>query len=300
MDEYQSPPPGALPRDRDGEVLRNSALEEAMLGVSRHDSPQSRALLYQLFLDAMVVVAIPDEPEELPVERVLHPGESIALLTVTDEDGEVLPVFSNAEAVLAWRPSRGGVVTLPARDIVQMAAAHGTAKIVINPGSPTWGYVTSREIRSLAQGRLPLTDGSEVAAEDAEVQIGLPETMPSAEVMAAVTEVLQAEASAEVAWLFVMRQGDAPTETAVAVEFHAAPLDPGHRRAMRTIVDGSGYRCADARSLLFLTADQGWRTILADGGGVEIFRRTAPSDPAAPRPPRRARGWWPWTRRGER
>jgi hypothetical protein len=52
----------------------------------------------------------------------------------------VLPVFTSTAAVLAWRPEGTGILTLPARALLEMALAEGTGKIVINPGSPTWGY----------------------------------------------------------------------------------------------------------------------------------------------------------------
>ena len=277
MDTMETAGSGGQPLDRDGESLRNSALEEAMLEVSRFDSPQARALLYQLLLDALIVVAVPEAIGE--GVRTIDAGESLALMTLRDEEGTILPVFTNAEAFTAWRPEGGAVLTLPARAVFQMAAAEATQKIVINPASPTWGVVTSREILALARGRLPLSDGSEVVAEAAQIKVGVPDRPPPAEVLAAVDASLAEEPSARAAWLFLIKQGETPAEMAVAIEFDETPDDPRHRNAMRKIVDGTGARCEAARSLVFLTADESWHETLAAGSGIEIFRRRTPESP---------------------
>ncbi|MEZ0069995.1 hypothetical protein ABIA32_006043 [Streptacidiphilus sp. MAP12-20] len=285
----------APPLDRDGQVLRNAALEAAMREVALHDSPQSRGLLYQLLLDALVIVAIPDEPA-IAGPRTLNAGESLTLVTTSDDDATVLPVFTHAEAVLAWRPEQGGMLTLPARAVLELAAANATNKIAINPGSATWGFVSRREIQALAQGRVPLPDGSEVVTAAAEVRVGRPQSMPPAEVMTALSQALNAEPTANAAWIFVMQQGTTPGEMTVGVDFAAAPEDPRHRAAMRKIVDGTGAHCEAARGLMFVTADQDWKAILEDGSGVEIFRRRQASPPE-PTTSDKSRQRWPWTQR---
>jgi len=57
-------------------------------------------------------------------------------------------------------------------------AAAGTGKIVINPGSPTWGYLTRDEIEALGRGRLPL-GLADVVTEPTELQIAIPQIPPS-------------------------------------------------------------------------------------------------------------------------
>jgi len=270
MDDMQSGGAAGQPLDRDGESLRNSALEEAMREVSRYDSPPARALLYQLLLDALIVVAVPG-PAAVG-HRTIGAGEPLVLMTIRDDEGTALPVFTNADAFTAWRPEGGGVLTLPARAVFQMAASDGTRRIVINPGSPTWGIVGSREILALARGRLPLADGSEVVTEPTQVQVGRPDRLPPPEVLGALTRALAGQPTASAAWVFLIKQGESPAETAVAIEFAEEPEDPRHRGAMRAIVDGAGGECEAVRSFVFLVADEGLQETLT-AGGIEIFRR---------------------------
>src|ERR1700753_2823732 len=100
--------------DGAGEPLRNHALVEAMRAVSVQDTPGRRALLFRLLLESTVVVATPEMSGE-PGMRTAEAGERLSLFTFRDGDETVLPVFTTAAAVLAWRPGRTAITALPAR-----------------------------------------------------------------------------------------------------------------------------------------------------------------------------------------
>ena len=146
-----------------------------MRAVSVQDTPGRRALLFRLLLESTVVVATP-EMSGKPGLRTTEAGEHLSLVTFRDGDETVLPVFTTAAAVLAWRPGRTAITALPARALLEMALSAGTDRIVIDPGSPTYGYLTRGDIAALARGRLPLGSAGEVVPEQTQVRIGLAAT----------------------------------------------------------------------------------------------------------------------------
>lgn len=237
------------PTDETGRPLRNEALVDAMTAVSAEDTPERRALLFQLLLDSTLIVPTPCPAPDAPATWTAKPGKHLALVTLQDSDGTVLPVFTSAAAVLAWRPGGVGILALPAQALLEMALAAGTGKIVINPGSPAYGYVTRYEIEALGRGRLPLGAAGDVVAQPAQVRIGIPLAPPSPAALDALRRALLAEPAAEQAWYFLMQQGTSQPELCVAVRLAHGVSGDAERRAMRTIIDQAAGESPDARTL---------------------------------------------------
>ena len=260
--------------DASGQPLRNTALVEAMRNVSVADTAETRALLFRLLLETSLLAVTPDRPEP-PRAWTAGPGEALSLVTLSDSEGTVLPLFTSAAAVSRWRPEGAGYIALPCAAILEMAAANGTNKIALDLGSPTSGYLTRYEIEQLARGRLPL-GRSDVVAEATKVRIGRPSVPPPAGALEAVRSQLKAEPTAQRAWYFLMQQGSQPPEMLIAVQF-AQGLDPGSvQRAMRRVVDGAGQRSEVVRTLSFLVADDHWQASMVGGSGEEFFARHSP------------------------
>jgi hypothetical protein len=258
------------PSETGAAPLTNFALVEAMRAVSVNDSEQSRALLFQLLLDSTVIVATPDASTATG-SRTAGVGEHMNIVTLHDEEGSVLPVFTTVDRLLEWRPQGSPYAALAARTVFEMAASNSTAKIVIDPGSPTWGTLTSFEIGSLARGRLPLGT-SEVVAEETQVKVGRPATGPADEVVEAVRAAMDAEPRSQRGWMFLLQEGRQRPELMIGVEFADGVDAEAGRAAMRAIVEGAGRRSAGARSLGFMTVTGSWRQTL-QSSGEEIFRR---------------------------
>jgi len=254
-----------------GAPLRNGAVEEAMRNVALHDAPESRSLLFRLLLES-TLLALSPEPLDRPQRWIARDGEPLNLVTSADADGIVLPLFTDENAILRSQPQGSPFIALPSRAVFEMAVANGTNKIVLNPGSPTSGFVTRREMEALAHGRLPL-GATEVIAEEEEVRVGKPATPPPVEAIDALRVALGREPLAVKAWYFLMQQGAEAPELMVAVQFRADISDDERAGAMRSVVEDAGARSGAVGSLLFLIADEPWRARLEGGSGVELFRR---------------------------
>jgi len=258
------------PTDETGQPLGNQALVDAMTAVSVQDTPERRALLFQVLLDSTLLAVTPDRPQ-VPGAWTAQPGEKLALVTLQDSDGTVLPAFTSTAAVLAWRPDGAPFVALPARALLEMALAAGTGKIVIDPGSPTFGYVTRYEIEALDRGRLPLGVAGDVVAEPAEVRIGIPQTPPSPAALDALRKALLAETAARQAWYFLMQPGQSEPELCVAVRLAPGVTGDEERRAMRAVIDQAGGEAPDVQALTFMVAHDDLRESLDAGAGRRFF-----------------------------
>jgi hypothetical protein len=254
--------------------LRNTAVVEAMRNVSVADTADTRALLFRLLLETSLLALTPDRPDP-PGAWTAQPGEALSLVTLTDSEGTVLPLFTSAAAVTRWKPEGAGYLAMPSRAIFEMAAANGTNKIALDLGSPTGGYLTRYEIEQLARGRLPL-GRSEVVAEAAEVRIGRPAVPPPADALEAVRSQLEAETRTERAWYFLMQQGNQAAEMMIAVQFDQGSDAASVQQAMRRVVDGAGRRSEVVRTLSFLVADDHWKKSMLGGAGEEFFARHSP------------------------
>lgn len=264
MDEAGTP-------ERGGAQPENRALVEAMDAVAAHDTPERRALLFRLLLSSTVLAITPDQPAE-PRTFTLTQNVPLRLLTFTDADGIALPVFTDPDAVLRAFPEGAGYVGLPARTLFQMAVDNRTAKIAVNPGSPTGGYLTRTEFEALAHGRLPI-GGSEVVAEPTPVRIGQPQTPPPPEVVAVLREAMTGEPLVERAWYFLLQQEEQRPELSIAVQLSDGVPPEEERQAVRGILSFAGERSSAVHGYLFQVADTDLQRTLASGAGVEFYRR---------------------------
>jgi hypothetical protein len=242
-----------------------------MSSLASQDTPRGRALLFRLLLDATLLAVSPGQPDK-PRTFTLTRDTPLRLLT-TSRDGETaLPLFTDPSALSRAFPQGAGYVAVPARVLFELAAADGTDKVLLNPGSPTGGYLTRTEITALARGRLPL-GATEVVADRTPVRLARPARPLAAEAVVALREAVEAEPSASRAWYFLLQQGPTEPEMAVAVQFAEGIQHTEQRRAMRAIVEAAGLRCNETRGYIFLAAGPDLQNSLGAGSGVELFRR---------------------------
>jgi hypothetical protein len=259
--------PEPFPTDHAGDELQNRALVDAMRAVSVDDTAATRALLFQLLLDSHLVVLSPSEPAEHRTWTA-EKGDTLQLVTFSDDQGTVLPVFTSVDALLRFRPDGGGYAALPASALFQMADAGGTGKILIDPESPTNGYVTRSEIEALGRGRLPI-GGSEVVTTETQIRIGRPAQPPPPDVLDAVRSSLSYAPGASRAWLTMIQQGESTPEVVIAVRFD----ESADNSEMRNLIDRAGAMSPGISSLRFLTADSRLAETLDSGAGEVIFAR---------------------------
>jgi hypothetical protein len=251
------------PRDGNGGVA-NAPIVQAMHAVAVADTPEARAALYRLLLDSTLIAATPHEHGE----RTMRAGDPLDLVELADPAGPILPVFTDVDALARWRPGGGGYVAMPGRVLLEMAAANDTNQVVVDPGSPTHGVLVRHDIEALARGRLPL-GSTEVVAEQAEVRVGPPASMPPPAVVSALRAALNAEPRAVAAWLFLMQQGAGEPELMAAVQLAGGP----HDEAMGAVAHAAAQHSEAAGRLGLLVADERWQSVLTEGAGVEFFRR---------------------------
>ncbi len=269
--EPEEPGIDPVPRDETGGPLRNTAIVEAMLNVATDDVEETRALLFQLLLEATLVVMTPPMLNTQR-KRLLKPLPKTRFVTFRDDDGTVLPVFTSTSTLLEWRPEGAGYLAVPGSTLWEMAAAGGADKIIIDPGSDIRGTLTRHELEALSRHRLPLGD-TEVVAEPVQVTIGRPAVPPPDETIGAVTSALRSQAEVEQAWLCLVKQGGTAPEMVIAVRFDEALDHDAGREVMRAVVDEAGRHDDGVQGLLFVRADDALVTTLSGGAGRELYRR---------------------------
>lgn len=274
-----SDPGPTWPTDPAGEPLRNTALVEAMEAVARDDRPQARALLFQLLLESTVVVATQDAGP--PGTRTMAQGEHLQLITATDDEGLVVPMFTSTDALLRWIPAGSPYIALPASALAEMVASGPPARIVVDPGSQTWGIITEHEVEALARGRLPVTDTAtsaagvqtEVVATETKVRIGQPAEGPPPEVVDALGAALAAQDAIDAGYLALMQVGEQEPEVVVGIHLlpatDSATGDAAVHAVMARIADVHPY----VQQLRFLHLEDDLRDTLAAGAGIELFVR---------------------------
>jgi hypothetical protein len=235
-----------------------------MRQLAQHDSPEARVAMYRLLLDSAVLVGT----------VVAHTSEdTTGGFSLVFTDGDALPVFTGAAALRRWNGSVDTAVLLPAREALKLALGHRAKRVVINPGSATWGIVTRAELVALADGMIPLRDGSQVAAEDQEIQVRSPAQRPPDEGVLALTSTLRAEPAVEAAWLCDARHPATGRTELLAVVL----LDPAADRdaTLSRVARAVQHRDLSLFSLRMLAATNEWVTLLESGAGLEVYRRTS-------------------------
>jgi hypothetical protein len=249
------------------------ALEDAIARVAVEDTRENREALYKRLLKTEVYVATPEAPEQ-ETTRVTEEGETLPVVLVDSDDGPVLPVFTQVDRMLEWRPEGSGYIATAGRTVFRIAEMNRVVRILVNPASPTCGALERPEIEALARGRIPIP-GGEAMQSGTTLRVGTAARPPADDVLAAVREALATEGRAVRAWLFLFQEGGNPPEHAVAVEFEGTTDDAALENALRQIVQRAGDRCKGVRELMFVRFDAFLRDRVSDGMGKRIFERDA-------------------------
>jgi hypothetical protein len=242
-------------------------LEDAMERVAADDSEENRVRLYQLLLEAELLVPTDERPTE---ERTLvATGEESWTVRVLGEDdqGLVVPVFTDVERMLEWEPDGSGYIALEGRALFELAEMNGFGRLVVNPGSATLGAIERHEIETLARGRLPV-EGAEQIPAGSRVRIGQAAVRPSAGAIDAVRAALAADQRISGAWLLQIQQPPAAPEHAVAVAFGDDLDDASRSDAFQAVARRAGQHSTEARDFLFVPVDATLKEI-----GEPIFER---------------------------
>ena len=251
----------------------NSVLIQAMENAATHDTPERRELLYGVLLDA-TLLAITPEPPAKPGMHQVDEDQPIRLVTGSDDEGQLLPLFTDFEAIRAWHPDPQGYVMLPARDVFEHTAATNPCRIAINPGSQIRGVLTPPEIEALARGRIPDTQ-AELLADPVNMTVAKASTPPPREVLDALRSLLQPEKKVIQAWYFEVERDFLFTNSAIAIRFADGTAPAEQDRIMRSVTHETGRAVPAAASFLFQIATPEIVAAMEDGNGDEFYFRKA-------------------------
>ena len=130
--------------------ITNTDLLAALDALTQADTPAARQLVATQMQAANYLVAIlTDElrttPGDAPNQVTLQAGSKFGVLTCDDgQGGQVLPLFTDWEALRHWTTRPVSTLVLPAAEAWQFALAGGTyASLVINPADQ--GIFLARE-----------------------------------------------------------------------------------------------------------------------------------------------------------
>jgi SseB protein C-terminal domain/SseB protein N-terminal domain len=192
-------------------------------------------------------------------------------------DGPVLPVFTGADALHAWRATGYAPVAVPGRTVFEMAARYDAARIEVNPASVPRGWISRTEIAALAEGRIPLgpTQARDQPSMPAsQVKVGRPAVRPPDALIEATRRVLDSQPHALAGWLFVRAEGSEAPQLMVGVELAGGLSRSDVDATMQAILEETWARSTDADQLRFmLVTDRAFRETLASGAGELIYMR---------------------------
>jgi hypothetical protein len=249
---------------------RNDAVVEAMRNVAVHDSPDRRAMLFQLLIESVLVVATPTPGPT--GTRTTAPDETVALRTGIDNVGSFLPVFTDLDALSRFFPDGSGYLSMVGPALFAMAEHSGLDRIALDPGSSPSGFITRPEFEALARGRLPIDASTQFAEAGTQLRLGLPSRPPPAAAIEAVRRAIDPHDIVVRAFAHLMQQGFADPEMTVSICF-SPDADPADRAAaLRSIADDAAGS-DETVGWAFVQADRETESLLAAGSGAEIFRR---------------------------
>jgi hypothetical protein len=254
------------------DLSTNTALVEAMRNVSVEDTPARRALLFQLLLESTLIAATPVAgPETTYVTGI---GETLSFITTSDDDGTILPLFTSEATLLDWIPAGTGYAALPASALFEMALNGGNAKVVLDPGSPTWGWITRSEIEALARGRLPIGGSgeapvrTEVVGAATSVRYGLPAVPPTESALSSLRAAAALDPRVAEVYVYLMQQGELPAEMVVAVCIDG---DDATRDAIRArFIANATESNEECRRFAYLTPWPDLLQSLRTGAGIRV------------------------------
>lgn len=174
------------------EKLDNRSLLSAMDVLARDDSPENRSLLYTILLDVILIIPTAEIPSDLkPGRFVSNANTSFQFPLVRDARGRrLIPAFSDLEALRNWDPNTP-YVGVKSVDLFKAVLGTEADEIRVNLFDPRrkmirpGGTLTRREFQSLADGRIPESEGSAriTFQQGQKIFIGVPAEQPTQEVV---------------------------------------------------------------------------------------------------------------------
>jgi hypothetical protein len=183
--------------------FENSLLPAAMLAVAKHDSPETRRILYESMLKTWFLVPTREAVSESPGFHSIQQDTSNAFSLEHDSTGQVVAVaFTDEEALRNWNKSIPWIA-LQGASFFQAVLNTEAEEIVINPfdsGDPNskmirpGGRITRWEFESLAGGGIPEVQPPDRAtkqgsADSQSVLITMPKQMLSTEMLNVLADV---------------------------------------------------------------------------------------------------------------
>lgn len=227
----------------------NRKLVEAMREVSGNDNPKSRRQLYQALLGGTFLIPTAGSTEESSRKKkiTLTPGSRHQFITMRDAEGMVgVPVFTDSNALLAWRPQGSQYLELHARDVFSLALANNIDRIIVNVAGPTGGEITRAEIQALSEEALPEFGESDFTglasvevSNDTPVYIGAPAKKPSSELIARIGEALASQALIKAGYLFQVVIGKGQPHLTVGIQFSILPEKQDLDEIMRHLLEAA-------------------------------------------------------------
>lgn len=241
---------------------RNSPLLVALMEAAGGADPSKRARIYQEIARSMLL---------LELSKPLAPGdEGMRLIGLVSHDGRKgLAAFTDEKALRMFKPGAVHWVTLPARQIFEMALENGFDAVVINPPGIAW-EVTRDEFEPLSRGQAP-TSRPEATQAMVRCEIRpLGRDVPP-DVVQAIRLALEPYPEILGAYFFMMAMAHEAPQAALGFELS---IDAGDFPQLAQRMESDGFQLPDLEGLGYscgpLTGDMlpGVRRL-----GTPVFRR---------------------------
>ena len=129
--------------------ITNLALATAFDALTEADTPDTRQQVIEQMQQANYLVAILDDglrttPGDAPGQVTIQAGSQFGVLTTDDgQGGQVLPLFTDWDAIRSWTTQPVSTLVMPAADAWQFALAGAYTGVVVNPANQ--GIFLARE-----------------------------------------------------------------------------------------------------------------------------------------------------------
>jgi hypothetical protein len=201
--------------------ISNSQLVDAMYASIENNAPEARQALYQALIDSTLILPTDQDLRE-NANSESNPDMTLRFFILEDEEGNnILPAFTDQNAVLAWMPEGTPYVALKAPQLFAIATRNPITQILINPSGPVSGRVHQNEFAALAQGQLPYTQTTpqQAAPEQTRILIGKPQTPPPTAWHNALQHTLQNHTQIAAAYMFQLYVTGQEAKLVVGVHF---------------------------------------------------------------------------------
>jgi hypothetical protein len=228
---------------------KNPVLERAMDEIARNDNAETRESLYKAMLATTFIAqgSISGSTVASDGKWIADSSTRVAFRTVEHPPGNiVLPVFTDAEALISWASAEVQWIAMPAQQLFQSIVPSNIAEVRVNPFKPgqtinrPGGVITRNEFVALTQGLLPESRIAEnttqmrVAAGQ-QLFIGAPSKELPADLLKKLSDYFLQIPELRGAYLFQMtNQG--VTSSVIGLQFDA---DPNAQR-MEQVMGGIG------------------------------------------------------------